>query len=88
MKLIKIKEIEKMVDTGKLFYKGKNDKCNFRQFDTVRSFARSAFTGKINLDEADEDKVELLIQIMDFNKKRKLKKPKKKNLKKDILASV
>ena len=36
-----------MVERGKLFYKGKNVTCNFRQFDTIRSFARNIFTGKI-----------------------------------------
>ena len=30
------------------------------------SFARKIFNKKINLDEADEDRVQLLIQIMDF----------------------
>ena len=44
---------------------------------------------RCNLDEADEYKAEFVIQMMDFDKQRKPKKPKKKNVfKKDVLESV
>ena len=39
---------------------------SFLQIDIIRSSATNIFSGKITLDDPDEDQVELLIQIMDF----------------------
>ena len=62
-----------MVNGENLFYKGKKNTYNFRQLDTIKSFARNGFSGKIVLDDADQDKVELVIQIMDFKNNTKPK---------------
>ena len=48
-----------MVDRGNLFYKGKKDTYNFRQFYTIRSFAGNSFNNKITLDEADKYRAEV-----------------------------
>ena len=29
--------------------------CNFQQFETIKSFFDSTYTGKIDIDEAEED---------------------------------
>ena len=46
------------------------------------SFARKILNKKINLDKADEDRVQLLIQIMDFKMNTKPQNHEKKNFKK------
>ena len=55
---------------------------------TIKSFARNSFSGKIVLDDADQDKVELVIQIMDFknNTKPKNKEKNQKILLKKVYA--
>ena len=49
------------------------------------SFARKILNKKINLDKADEDRVQLLIQIMDFKMNTKPQNHEKKNFKKKKL---
>ena len=66
-----------MVNRENLFYKGKKNTYNFRQLDTIKSFARNSFSVKIVLDDADQDKVELVIQIMDFKNNTKPKNKEK-----------
>ena len=43
------------------------------------SFAKTIFNKKINLDQADEDRVQLLIQIMDFKMNTKPQNHEKKD---------
>ena len=57
---------------------------NKRHCDTTRSFTKNLFNNKISLDEADENQVELLIQIIDFKKKTKPKNAEKKNHEKSV----
>ena len=64
--------------------KEKEDTYNFQQFSTIRSFARNSFSGKITLDDADDEQVKLLTEIMDFKEKRKPKNFEKNNIKKII----
>ena len=47
-------------------------------FDRRESFYKNISNGEINLEEADEYQVELLIQILDFKKKTKPRNSKKK----------
>ena len=77
-----------MVNRENLFYKGKKNTYNFGQLDTIKSFARNSFSGKIVLDDADQDKVELVIQIMDFknNTKPRNKEKNQKILLKKVYA--
>ena len=43
---------------------------SFWQFDTMKLFAETFFTNSFILNDADEDRVELLIQIMDLKEKK------------------
>ena len=74
-----LKKQKKSQIEKKLFYEGKKDSCNFQQFDTIKLFVRNIFNNKISLDEADEDQVELSIQIMNFKKNAKPNYPEEKN---------
>ena len=42
---------------------------DFQQFETIRYFGDSIYTGKISIDEAEIDQTNLLDNIVDFNNK-------------------
>ena len=67
--------------------KKKNDKYNFQQFGTIKSFTRNIFNNKIILDEVDKDPIELLIQIRDL-KIIQNQKTAQENNKKEILLKA
>ena len=46
-----------MVNREDLFHERKTDTYDFRELDTIRYFARTIFTGKIDLDDSKEDQV-------------------------------
>ena len=52
-------------------YKCKTDKClyDFQQFETIRYFGDSTYTGKIDIDEAEIDQSNLLENMAEINKK-------------------
>ena len=52
--LDKIKEIEKNVDKEKLFYETDEYKNSFKHFETIRTFGREIYEGKITIKAADE----------------------------------
>ena len=79
--LDKIKEIEKSVDREKLTYKTNEYTFSFENFQTIKTFGRDIYEGKITIKEADEYKKDLLVKIMSFRKIRNqgvIKKKKKK----------
>ena len=55
---------------------------NFKIFQTINTFGRDIYNGKITLKEGDKDQSSLLVEIMDFKKKTKPKLLRKNNRKK------
>ena len=47
-----------------LIYKENKYKYDFQQYDTIRSFSESIYTGKINIDEAEMDQRNLLENLV------------------------
>ena len=66
--LDKIKEIEKNVDREKLIYKTNQYTYSFENFQTIKTFGRDIYEGKITIEEADEYQKDLLVEIMSFSK--------------------
>ena len=74
--LDKIKEIEKNVDREKLIYETDEYVYSLKNFQTIKTFGRDIYKGKITTKETDEYQTNLLIEIMNF---RKNTKPRKRN---------
>ena len=81
--LDKIKEIEKNVDREKLVYKTSEYKYRFKNFQTIKSFGRDIYEGKITIEEVDEYQVNLLIVIMNVKKNTKPRSQEKKTRKRN-----
>ena len=67
--LNKIKEMEETIDREKLVYKTDKHTYDFRKFNTIRTFGKDIYNGKITLEEADESQSDLLNEIKTFNEK-------------------
>ena len=87
----KINEIRKWEEE----IKRKDLKCktnkylfDFQQFETIRSFGDSIYTGKINIDEPEMDQSNLLENIVKFNNKFKPKTKEGKAKKSNTFDSV
>ena len=80
----KIKEIENSIDREKLIYKSNKYTYDFRKFQTIRTFGKDIYEGKITLEEADKDQSDLLNDIKNFSDKTRPKNYKKKNKKKKL----
>ena len=79
--LNKIHETENMVDRGNSYYRTNKYTFNFSNFPTTNIFCRDIYTGKITTKEADKSQSNILVDILNFKKKAKLKSPKKKQTK-------
>ena len=77
---------EKIKRRGSKYEVGKY-KFDFQQYETIRYFGESIYTGKINIDEAERDQSNLLENTVKSNTKSKLK-PKDGKDKKEILLIV
>ena len=64
-----IKKGEVKIEQKDLKYKTNKYINNFQQFETMRSFCDSIYTGKINIDEAERDQSNLLENMVKFNNK-------------------
>ena len=64
-----IKKGEVKIEQKDLKYKTNKYINNFQQFETMRSFCDSIYTGKINIDEAERDQNNLLENMVKFNNK-------------------
>ena len=86
MKLIKLKN-QKKTQTEKNYFMMQINVYiyDFRIFNTVRTFGRDIYEGKITLKEADEDQSELINDINEFNEKTRPKTKNKKKKKKRIV---
>ena len=79
----KIKEIEKNVDREKLIYETNDYTYSFRNFQTIKTFGRDIYEGKITLEKANEYQTDLLAEIIDFKKNTK-PRSQEKNMKKKL----
>ena len=66
--LDKIKEIEKSVDREKLIYETNEYTYSFKNFQTIKTFGRDIYEGKITIEEANEYQTDLLAEIISFKK--------------------
>ena len=82
--LDEIKEIEKNVDREKLIYETDEYTYSFKNFQTIKTFGRDIYEGKITIKEADEYQADLLTEIMNFRKNTK-PRSQEKNEKKKLL---
>ena len=81
--LDKNKEIEKNVDREKLVYKTNEYTYSFKNFQTIKTFGRDIYEGKITIEEANEYQTNLLAEIMNFRKNMKPKSQEKKTRKRN-----
>ena len=65
---IKLKKWKK-VDREKLVYKTDKHTFDFRKFNTVKTFGKDIYDGKITLKKADESQSDLLNEIKTFNER-------------------
>ena len=91
--LDKIKEIEKNVDREKLIYETNDYTYSFKNFQTIKNFARDIYErdiyeGKITIEEADKHQTDLLVEIMNFRKNMKPRSQEKKNEKNKLFLKT
>ena len=85
--LDKIKEVEKNADREKLIYKTNDYTYSFKNFQTIKTFDRDIYEGKITLKKAIKYRTNLLAQIMDFRANTKPKSQEKKQEKEIFLKT-
>ena len=51
---------------------------DFQNFQTISTFGRDIYNGKVTTEKAEEDQSDLLFGILNFKKKAKPKSPEKK----------
>ena len=79
----KIKETEKNVDQEKMIYETNEYKYSFKNFQTIKTFERDIYEGKITIKEADEYQKGLLVKVMTFKKHTKPRSLEKKTRKRN-----
>ena len=79
----KIKEYDKKVNRNNIIYYSSKEPFNFNVFKTIRSFGENIYSGKITINEANQEQADLLEYILNVNNKARAKnKDDKKKLKK------
>ena len=86
--LDEIKEIEKNVDREKLIYETDEYTYSFKNFQTIKTFGRDIYEGKITIKEADEYQADLLTEIMNFRKNTKPRSQEKKTRKRNCSSKL
>ena len=79
--VIKVKKQKKM-QADKLIYETNDYTYSFRNFQTIKTFGRDIYEGKITIEEADQYQTNLLVEIMNFRKNMKPRSQQKKKRKK------
>ena len=79
--LYKIKEIEKNVDREKIIYEINEYTYNFKSFQSIKTFGRDIYEGKITIEEGNEYQTDLLTEIINFRKNTKPRSQEKKTRK-------
>ena len=83
-----VKEIEKNGDREELTYKTDEYTYNFKNFQTIKTFGRDIYEGKITIKGADEYKTDLLTEILNFRKNTKPRSQEKKQEKEIVLKNL
>ena len=83
-----IKKWEKETKQKDLIFKTNKYRYDFQQYETIRSFGESIYTGKINIDEAEVDQSNLLRNLVEFNEQSRPKTTEGKYKKRNIFESV
>ena len=86
--LDKVKEIEKNVDREKLIYETCEYTYSFKNFQTIKTFGRDIYEGKITIEEANEYQTDLLVEIISFKKHTKPRSQEKKQEKEIVLKNL
>ena len=86
--LDKIKEIEKNLVREKLIYERNEYTYSFKNFQTIKTFGRDIYEGKITIEEANEYQTDLLAEIMNFRKNTKPRSQEKKQEKEIVLKNL
>ena len=86
--LDKITEIEKNVDRDKLIYETNEYTYSFKNFQTITTFGRAIYEGKITLEKANEYQTDLLAEIIDFKKNTKPRSQEKKTRKRNCSSKL
>ena len=86
--LDKIKEIEKNVDREKLIYETSEYTHSFKNFQTIKTFGRDIYGGKITLEKANEYQTDLLAEIINFKKHMKPRSQEKKTRKRNFSSKL
>ena len=85
--LDKIKDIEKNVDREKLIYETNEYTYSFKNFQTIKTFGRGIYEGKITFEKANEYQTDLLAEIINFKKNTKPRSQEKNEKKKFFLIT-
>ena len=85
--LDKIKEIEKNVNREKLIYETNEYTYSSKHFQTINTFGRDIYEGKVTIEEANEYQTGLLAEIMNFSKNTKPRSQEKNKKKKLLLRT-
>ena len=80
--------MEKTIDRVKLVYKTDKHTYDFRKVNTIRTFGKDIYNGKITLEEADESQSDLLSKIKTFNEKTRPKTFWQKEIKENALDNL
>ena len=86
--LIKLKKQKKNVDREKLIYETNEYTYSFKNFQTIKTFGRDIYEGKITIEEANEYQTDLLAEIMNFRKNTKPRSQEKKQEKEIVLKNL
>ena len=84
----KIKEVEQNVGKEKLIYETNEYTYDFKNFQTIKTFGRDIYEGKITPEEANKYQTDLLAEITDFRINLKPRSQEKKQEKEIVLESL
>ena len=74
----KIKQIGKTIDRENLVYRVSEYKDSFKNFRTIKTFGKYIYNGEITLKGANHNQINLLPEVMNFKKKNKTARYRKK----------
>ena len=75
------------MQTGKLVYETNEYTYSFKNFQTIKTFGRDIYEGKITIEEANKYQTNLLVEIMNFRKNTKPRSQEKNKKKKLFLKT-
>ena len=78
---MKLKNGKRKLNKIKYIYKTNKYTYDFQQYENIRLFGDSIYTGKTNIDEADMDQIHLLENIVKFNNNNKYRPRSKEDMK-------